>query len=138
MKYKSTVFLLAIITHFQVVNADDAYIHVFNKTVEPISVKSTSSYCIESVEPPSLQIEPGHFKKIDVDYSDKWGCGFVHSSQDFEVTFTLKSHQYRAVFEFYKKVGKDPTYSIVSDPDDILNIDESQSLIYVATKHCTD
>lgn len=138
MKYKSAVFLLAITTHFQVVNADDDYVYVFNKTFEPISVKSTSSYCINSVKPPSLQIEPGHFKKIDVDYSDKWGCSFVHSSQDFEVTFTVKSHQCRAVFEYYKKVGKNPTYSKVSDPDDILNIDESQSLIYVTTEHCTD
>ncbi len=133
MKYKSTIFLLTVITYAQAVNAESFKFNVYNNTGVTITIRATSSYCINSATQ-YLQIETRKLKVIDVDFKGSWGCGFTHSSQDFEVTFTKNSHHYHASFELYKGVAENPVYKKGSDPDNITTVDNSVVVVHIGKK----
>ncbi len=78
--------------------------YIKNHTRRPIDVSTGYGYCIHEVKPTQKKIMPGsHFMfMVNVNSYFFSKCGWLHSSQDFKVTFTSANHQkYSVTITYY-------------------------------------
>ena len=108
-KVSSLVFAVYAAAFFSSnVFAKDKYFSVLNNSRWTIDIKATSEkYCVYYVTPSEKRLEPDSHVIFMVAYNTAGftKCNFYHSSQEFDITFTLGNETYAYRFEWYKPVN---------------------------------
>ena len=89
--------------------AKDDYFFVLNNSSWTIDIKATSEkYCVYYTTPYEKRLETDSHVTFMVAYNTAGftKCNFYHSSQEFDITFTLGNVTYATTFEWYKPVNR--------------------------------
>ena len=81
------------------------YFFVLNNSRWTIDIEATSNkYCVYYATPYEKRLVPDSHVIFKVAYNTTWftKCNFYHSSQDFDITFTLGNKKYSTKFVWYK------------------------------------
>ncbi len=85
----------------------DDYFKIVNKSHWIISIKVTNNnYCVYWASPYEVHLGPTGYSIWTVAFNTAMftKCNFYHSSQEFDITFTLGNKKYSTTFEWYKRV----------------------------------
>ena len=87
----------------------DDYFSVLNNSRWTIDIKTNSEkYCVYYATPYEKRLEPDSHVIFTVAYNSALfsKCNFYHSSQEFDITFTLGNETYANRIEWYKPFRK--------------------------------
>ena len=85
----------------------DDYFKMVNHSHWFIDIKATNNnYCVYWASPYRMTLFPHRHSIWRVAYNAAWfsKCSSHHSSQEFDITFTLGNKKYSTTFEWYKRV----------------------------------
>ena len=93
---------------------------IVNSSHWTIDIKDTNNnYCVYWTSPYEMRVVPHSHFTWTVAYKTTWftKCSVYHSSQEFNITFTLGNENYATTFQWYKPVGKDAQIRLPKFPD---------------------
>ena len=100
--------------------AQDDYFKIVNHSRWTISIKATNNnYCVYWASPYRRTLAPHRHSMWTVAYNTTWftKCSLLHSSQEFDITFTLGNKKYSTTFEWYKRVNHPGEINLPTLPD---------------------
>ena len=100
--------------------AKDDHFMIVNNSHWTIDIKATNNnYCVYWASPYEKKVVPHSYSIWTVAFNRTWftKCSAHHSSQDFDITFTLGNKKYSTTFVWYKSVGGPGEIRLTTLPD---------------------